>query len=228
MPLTSVTRLPGGITNQGVDAGLADLRKEFAGVYVTYFDDFIPFTAANYTVTGTGSAAQIAGAAGGQISVISSAGGEQALQPIVFPFTLEATKDFFFQARAMIDDASLSGFFIGISAADISPYASAPTDGLWFRKTAGATGVTATLRAGSVDIATALFVNNPVAGVMYDWSFAYTPQDGVLRAAISGLGAMRLIPSAPLPTVAMAPNISSFGAAARTLACDYIYAAKGR
>ena len=68
--------------------------------------------------------------------------------------------------------------------------------GIYFRKTAGVTSITATLRAASVDVASYLFTGPLVANTMYDFALAYTPQDGVLRASISGLGAARLTPSA--------------------------------
>src|SRR5262245_50251385 len=226
--LSSITRFPGGVGNMSLDSGLADLREPFDGAYVTFFDDFTPYTAANYTVTGTGSAAQVAGGQGGRITVISSAGGEEALQPAYLPFDLNASKgELFFQTRLMVDDATLAGFFAGLSVADTSPYASAPTDGIWIRKTAGTTNAVATLRVGGVDIATGA-LPAMTALTLYDIGFAYTPSDGVLRAW-QGLAQVRLTPATfPSSAVPVTPNLSSFGAAARTLTVDYLWAMQSR
>lgn len=226
--LTSVTRFVGGVGNVTGDQPLIDLRKPFEGLYVTFFDDFLPYTAANYVVTGAGSAAAVVNADGGRINLISSAGGEQSIQSVAYPFTLAAGQDLFYQARFMIDDANLSGFAMGFGAADTTPYATAPTDGVVLRKTAGAVGVTATLYAASVAVASGVISNPLVAGTMYHAGIAFTPQDSALRVTINGIGAVRLLPAAPLPTVPMAPFVSSFGAAARTLQLDYLYMAKGR
>jgi len=226
--LASITRYAGGVGNVSPDVGLADLREPFDGAYVTFFDDFLPYVAANYTVTGTGSAAQVAGGAGGRIGIVSSAGGEQALQPALLAFDLNtAAKELFFQCRAMVDDATLSGFLIGLTVADTSPYASAPSDGVWIKKTAGTTNAVATLRVGGADIATgALPVM--VANQMYDFGFAFTPAEGILRAW-QGPALVRLTPPTfPSSAVPLSANISSFGAAARTLTADYVWAAQSR
>jgi len=227
MALSSVTRLPGGIGNMPVDHALADLREPFDGAYTTFFDDFVPYVAANYTVTaGGGAVAQVTGGAGGRITIINAAGAETAIQPAILPFDLSLAKDLFFSTRLMIDDATLSAFFVGLTAADTSPYVSSPTDGIFVKKTAGTVNPSATLRVGGVDIATGA-LGAMVAGQMYDVGFAYTPQDGALRAFAAG--AVRLIPSTlPVSATPLSANISGFGAAARTLTVDYVAAYQGR
>jgi hypothetical protein len=102
---------------------------------------------------------------------------------------------------------------------------SAPTDGIWIMKTAGQTNPVANLRAASGTIVTAA-LPAMVANQMYDVGFAYTPADGALRAFL-GTGQARLSP-VTLPAVPLSINISSYGAAARTMTVDYVWAAKSR
>lgn len=226
----TVTRFQGGVNNQSPNWPLANLAVPFVGTYAQIFDDFLPYAATDWTVTGAGTVAQVANGDGGQIAVTSSAGGEQAMQRTLLAFTPSLTKDFFFSVRGMIDDTGLSGFFIGLSVADTSPYATAPTDGIFWKKTAGAVNAAATLRIGSVDVASAVMPYPLAANVMGDIGFAYSAGEGVLRAFI-GPAAVRLMPAsglAQLPAVPMSTNISSYGAAARALTVDYTYIAKGR
>ena len=229
MPLTSVTRLPGGLSNQPVSSIFADLKQPFPGTYAHYFTDFLPFVAADWTLTGTGSVAAATVGSGGLININSLAGAEQSMQSAILPFVPAITKELFFSARIAVDNAGLSGFFAGLVALDGTPYASSPTDGIFIKKTAGVTNATATLRVAGVDVAVQVMDVSFVAGTFVDVGFAYTPTEGALRAFV-GDAAVRLAtnPASFGAAIQMAPALSSFGAAGRTLAADYVYVAQGR
>lgn len=243
--LTSVTRFPGGVNSQRADGMHADLRVPFVGAYAQFFDDFMPYTAGNYVVTGTGSIAQAAAAAkanenGIALVTTPAGGGEQALQSqgTTLPFAFAANKELFVGARIALDDATLGGFLIGITGAATAPIGTPATDGVYFVKNSSGQPSLFVRSAG----ATVASVVAPQAvtlanGAWYDVGVTFSPVDGILRGfAVGAPGTVGTVVSLPLPAgmtfpiVGLSPNFSVIGTAAGARACqlDYLWAAKSR
>lgn len=242
--LTSVTRFPGGVNAQRPDGAHADLRVPFIGNYAQFFDDFMPYTAGNYVVTGTGSVAQAAAAAkanenGIALVTTPAGGGEQALQSqsTTLPFAFAANKEMFVGARMAIDDATLGGFLIGLTGAATAPIGTPATDGVYLVKNSNGQPSLFVRSAGSV-VASVVAPQSVtlVNGAVYDLAVTFSPVDGILRGFIFSPSAVGTALSMPLPAgmtfpiVGLSPNFSVIGTAAGARVCqlDYLWAAKSR
>ena len=111
----------------------------------TYFNDFDTYAAGDWTLSkngGTGVQALAAGA-GGLLVDTNTAGATDMLQNqlTVASFAPTATKDAWFGCRLKLDDATLSTVLAGLYTVKSTAATTAPTDGFWFKKTAGATPI---------------------------------------------------------------------------------------
>lgn len=141
-----------GSTPQSYTAGISTAQKgtvlqKFGAPdpfkYVVDYDDFITYTAADWTVTETQAGATqavAAEAAGGNIVLTNSAADDDVnmLTRTQEVFKWAADKRMFFKCRFKVSDATQSDVAIGLSITDTSPVASAPTDAFYFLKTDGA------------------------------------------------------------------------------------------
>jgi hypothetical protein len=234
MPLSSITRFPGGVGNVGPGDAFADFRQPDPFNYNLNFTDFNDFIATNWVVGAGGSVALAAGVDGGVINMVSgaTANTEQDIQygsgAAVLPFTPDLTKDLWFAARVRLDNVALGLLHIGLDVADPDPILTAPTNGIYIRKAAGGLP-TAVLRIGGVDVAT-VAMGAMADNVWYEFVIAYTAANGVLNV-FQNNGAYRLATNpAALPAVPLGVNlsVSNSTAVARTMGVDYVLAAKQR
>ena len=186
---TLSSSFPNGVNNCDpyqtmAQAGTPD--PTFAAVWA---DDFLNYTAANYTntVVGTGAASQVASAAtygaGGYEVLTTSAGATDAVyqQLATAPFLLNTSSNLgvhalFFKAKFQLSDATNCDFYCGLMAVSTTPL-SGTVDGVYIQKLTGQTGFTLQVVSGGVVLQSvplpALCVAaaaTPIElGIMVDW-----------------------------------------------------------
>jgi hypothetical protein len=233
MPLTSVTRFPGGSTNLNVGDVMADLKMQHPGLYTDYDNDFITLISADWTSAGTGTAAAlVANADGGVLSIVSATAAEEDFTFNNKAVTPALTRDMYFSALVQQTgtDATAAALLVGMTVADATPIATPPTDGIYIRKAAASTQVVAVLRIGGVDVSTV----NMGQWALNTWSemgFVYTAANGILNAFMGG-GQYRLATNpAAFPAAGLGPNFSigpGASGAAQTLQIDHVMFGKGK
>lgn len=225
-----VTRFPGGMTNVAENALFADLRMADPTFIHTYFNDFDQFIAADWVVTETqaGATQALTAGDGGLLALVNSAADNDlnAIQKTPAAFSFTAGKKAFFKARFKVDDATQSDIAIGLQVVDTTPLD--VTDGVYFLKADDAATVDVICRkdattGSNTATAIATLVNDTYIelGWYYDGvDKVYYGVDGVVKGSISGAAAY--LPDT-VTTVSIA--VQNGSAAARTLTCDYVFAA---
>lgn len=106
-----------------------------------FFDDFFRYTAGDWVITtteaGAGDATEaIADEANGVLLITNDAADNDldALQLAKETFKLTVGKKLMFKMRFKVDDATQCDLVLGLHIRDTSPFASAPSDGIFFRK----------------------------------------------------------------------------------------------
>lgn len=226
----TVTRFPFGVTNAGQDAIFADLTMSDPTLYHTYFNDFDTYTAGDWVVTETDSAATQALTAGdgGLLLVTNTAADNDlvALQKTPAAFSFTAGKKAFFSARFKVSNATQCDFVMGLQVVDTTPLD--VTDGVYFLKADDAATVDIVCRknasTGSTS-ASAIATLSDDTYVVLAWYY-----DGVSKIAYAVNGSVLGSISATsdyLPdtvcTVSFA--LQNGNAVARTMTVDYVYAA---
>lgn len=144
------TRFPNGLTNVveertfGYYPYLDELKSH------RYVNDFDNFTAANWTITktGTGTTAIVAGDGGLLALTNTTASGDLIELQLPFAtFSYTAGKRLVFKSLVQVDDATNAEFFIGLQNTNTD--ATAATDGTYFHKASGATTIDFVTVSGS-------------------------------------------------------------------------------
>lgn len=102
-------------------------------------DDFGDYSTSNYTATLNSGTVALSTALPNGVAVVTSAAAatETTIQKIVV-WNLHATKVLWHETQLNIGDADVGDVFVGLTIADTSPIAGAPTAGIWFIKATGA------------------------------------------------------------------------------------------
>jgi len=229
---SQVTRWVNGVNNVADNNILADFGMPDPSKWIVHFEDFINYTAADWTTTavGTGTTAQADVNGGVLVSTTSGASGDSRYtQKIGRSFLLSSSKRAFFKARVKIDNVATSSMILGLQLSDTTPKDA--TDGIYFYKNS----------ANSVDFYVrkdASTGSNSVSGVatmvndtFMEFAWAYDPVDQLVYYAIDGVvkGSLSAT-SAYLPDAQLS---ISFGfetnaAATRAGTVDYVLAALER
>lgn len=138
---------PAGVSTAAKGTTLQQMGVPDPFKYIIDSDDFLTYTAADWTVTETqaGATQAIASeAAGGNLVLTNSAADDDVnmIYRAQEVFKWEPTKRLFFKARFKVSDATQSDVAVGLQISDTSPIASAPTDAFYFLKTDGAATMT--------------------------------------------------------------------------------------
>ena len=135
-----VTRFPNGVTNNAQSDIFADMLGNDPTKYHTYWNDFDVYTAGDWVVTETDSAATEALTAGdgGLLLITNTAADNDAvtLQKTPASFAMTSGYPAFFKARFKVSDATQSDLQFGLVIVDTSPLDA--TDGIYFQKDDGA------------------------------------------------------------------------------------------
>jgi hypothetical protein len=154
--MSSPKRFTNGVTNVASDKPMGQLLVPDPTSIHMFFDDFDVYTAGDWTVTETDASATeaLADGDGGQLLLTNTAADDDlvALQLAKESFTLESGKKLWFTTRVKVSDATQSDVVVGLHVTDTSPVASAPSDGVYFRKDDGDTNWDFEVRASSAQV----------------------------------------------------------------------------
>lgn len=225
-----VTRFPAGVTNAAENAVFADLRMPDPTLFHTYFNDFDQFVAADWVVTETqaGATQALTAGDGGLLALVNSAADDDlnAIQKTPAAFSFTAGKKAFFKTRVKLSSAIQSDMTIGLQVVDTTPLD--VTDGIYFLKADNAATVDFICRKDATTGSTsAAAVATMVDDTFMELAWYYDGDskvfyaiDGVVKGSLSATSAY--LPDT-ITTVSIA--VQNGDANARTLTCDYIYAA---
>tara|TARA_R110000796_G_scaffold206509_1_gene322844 strand:+ start:447 stop:1163 length:717 start_codon:yes stop_codon:yes gene_type:complete len=195
-----------------------------------YFNDFMVYTAGDWTITttedGTGSATEaITSGAGGQFLITNAAGDNDAdfFNLKGESFLIDGTKRAFFSARWKVSDATQSDIVMGLQITDTTPLAA--SDGINFRKDDGDALLdfvvekdsTETLTAGVATLADNTFITT---------SFFIDPNAALVYYSINNAEPVGVV-NTNLPDneeLTVSFGIQNGAAAAKTMTIDYVTA----
>ena len=228
---TNVTRYVNGINNVADNNILADFGMPDPTKWITHFDDFINYTAGDWTITAVGSGTSAQGdGLGGQLVVTTSgaSGDGRWAQKLGRSFVLSSGKRAFFKARLKIDNVATSSLLVGLQLNDTTPEDA--TDGIYFIKQS----------SNSIDFVVrkdATTGSNSAAGVatlvndtfielawFYDGEGScYYAVDGVVKGSIAATSAFL-----PDTTLSVSFGFETNAVATRAGTVDYVFAALER
>ena len=228
-----VTRFPDGINTELGNSFLADMPFIDPTKFITFFDDFLTYNAADYTITETGLATQaLVDGQGGALLITNAAADNDAsfsqLNGEAFKFV--AGKKTVFKARFKVSDATQSDWVVGLQITDTTPLA--VSDGVYFVSADGAAtaGIAAASTANGLDSAKAnVFTaqDNVFIDVIFYWDGAeltYKMSDGTTEQ--TGWLDTTSVPLATDLTISY--GIQNGEAVAKTMTIDYILAVQER
>lgn len=223
------TRFPNGLTTAANGETLGNFILPDPTKAHVYFEDFDYYTAADWTVTETGTATQaLTDVDGGVLLITNSAADNDASfsQKVGESFLFEAGKELWFKARFAVSDATQSDVVIGLQITDTTPLA--VTDGVYFIKPDDAAAMNFVVVKDST-ASTASAITTVVAATYMTVGFYYNGSDSVSYFVNDvKLGSL---PVTNLPndeTLTISFGVQNGAAAAKTMSVDYILAAKER
>lgn len=196
--------------------------------HTRWFDDFHAYTAGDWTLTETDSAATeaLTSGHGGQLLVTNTGADNDvtSLQYGTTSFVMAAGRKFWMEWRVKASEATDFELFLGLSATDTSPIASLPTDGVYFYKADDAATWAFHTRGSSAAIVTNSGIATLAANTFQTLGMWYNGgtivevfADGV-QVASQDLAFASLFPTAAM-RVTMACQAGA--AAAKTMTVDY-------
>lgn len=238
--LAQPTRFPTGFTNVN--------KQNIFGYYPNgdllkshiYNNDFDIFSAANWTITktGTGTTALVAGDGGLLAITNTTASGDLIeMQNTVATYSYTAGRRLIFKSLLSVDDATNAEFFIGLQNTNTD--ATAPTDGTYFHKASGSTNIDFVTVSGST-VTTIAAVATMTAATLTGFGFFYDGKSEIkiyVNSQVSSqptiaapLGFTLNNPSSALPTgnLNITVMVKNGTAAARVLTLDAIEVMKER
>jgi hypothetical protein len=226
------TRFPNGVGTRKRPDPLYMYTHPDPTDFHRFFDDFDTYTAAQWTVTvtGTGTNALVAGDGGLLASATSGANNDTVFtQKATEGFSFEAGKPAWFKWRGKVD-ALTSTVAIGLQVTDTTPLD--VTDGIYFLSTVTTGAVTILCRkdatTGSISGTGMTLVANTTTELGWYWdgkSEVQYYQDGVQKGTLAGVTTATYLPDT---TTTPSFGIQTNSAAVKTLTTDYILAAKLR
>lgn len=221
-----VTRFPGGVGTVSDASLLADLPFPDPTRYHTYMDDFGDYTATEWIVSGTGTAALVPNGPGGVLLLTNTALEDAltALQKSPAVFSPSTGKKLFFKARFKVGEAIQSDFVFGLQIIDATPLDA--TDGFYFSKVDGSASVSLVSRNNATTGSTSAVVGTMPSNSYVD---AFMMFDGAnkLVGEIAGtrvaLDITNYRPDAAALAVSFA--IQNGEAVINTMSIDYIFVA---
>ena len=193
-----------------------------------YFNHFDTYAAADWTITDTGVNTRVCTDADGGALLITNAAADNDvsnMQLVGESFTFESGKKLWVKYRITLNDDDQNDCLVGLSVLDTSLIASAPSDGIYFRKDDGDDDWDFTIRASSASvIEVSNFGTATTSAVVLGYYF-----DGVdtfeywFNGVKIGESTTTAFPTTAL-SVSMA--IQNGEAVAKTLTWDYVLAEK--
>lgn len=232
-----------GVTNVNGSTTLGSFTAPDPTRNHTWFDDFDDYTAAQWTITETGTGTRAVGNIDGGVLVITNAAADDDANFLqwsgntsgatVETFKWEASKAMWFKARLKISDATQSDLVIGLAITDTTPLD--VTDGLFFIKADGST--TLTFRAEKNNTASTVTTATLADDTYFTVGFAYLPngddnQGGAVLdvfyndVRVGSLTTFTNFPDDEELTITF--GIQNGEAVAKVLSLDYLLVSKSR
>lgn len=145
---------------------------------ISYFNDFHVYAAGDWTVTGSPTNALV-DVRGGALQMTAANTTNDTLSQIQLSkegFVIQSGKKAWFKARVKMAAASAGDMVVGLYVADTSPVASAPSDGIYFRKDDGDANIDFTVNVDSAAAVSTTAIGTLVADTFVTLGFYY---DGV-------------------------------------------------
>jgi hypothetical protein len=227
-----VTRFGEGVTNVDVANIFASLRTMDPSAYHMYFNDFDNYVAGDWTTDTVGAATEaLQDADGGRLLLTNAAADND--RDFLFlngeAFLMATGKPAFFKALIQPNLVVEADIFVGLAPNVADPVGTAPTDGVFFRCDDGDASLDFVATKDSVAV-TDLAVATLVAATDVELAFYW---DGIDRIwyAVDGTVTGYITPGVSFPDdEELTPffGIQNGEAVAKTLAIDYLLAAKER
>ena len=150
--MSSPFRASNGITNVASSNFMGQALNLDPTLTHRYFNDFDVYAAADWTITDTGANTRaLTNADGGALLITNAAADNDVsnMQLVGESFTFASGKKVWVKYRITLSDATQSDCVVGLCILDTTLIASAPTDGVYFRKDDGDTQWDFTVRASS-------------------------------------------------------------------------------
>jgi len=226
--MSTPTRSPNGISTDTQNGPLGMFILPDPRSVHQYFDDFDTYTAANWTVTETGTATQALNNSDGGVLLVTNAASDDDASfsnKVGESFLLASGKKAWFDCRFKVSDATQSDVVIGLQITDTAPLA--VTDGVYFLKADASPTMNMLVTKDSVSTTTA--VHTMVSDTYVRLSFYYNGIDAIKVFADGvhvGTSVVTNLPDDEVLTVSF--GIQNGEAVAKTMSIDYIMAAKER
>ncbi|TXH48511.1 MAG: hypothetical protein E6Q97_24610 [Desulfurellales bacterium] len=237
-------RFPFGVTTASKQETLGFFGLPDPTKWHVFFDDFVRFAAAEWTITtteaGASSATEALGdAAGGVLVVTNDAADNDAdfFQKVGESFLMATGKKTIFKARFKVSDATQSDLVMGLQITDTTPLAAGgdgATDGIFFQKDDGDADLDFYVQKNTT---TGQLIETAFATIADDTyltlGFAYDGRKTVHLFKDDSLVASVDLTSTPTDYLPDTELTVSFGiqngeAVAKILTIDYIFAAQER
>ncbi len=201
----------------------------------TWFDDFDQYTAADWTITETGTGTRAVGNLANGILVVTNAAADNDANFLqwsgntsgatVETWRFASGKELWFKTRFKISDATQSDFVIGLQITDTTPLA--VTDGVYFRKDDGSTTLSMLVTKNSTSTTTtvATLANDTYVSVGYYYNGGNAIDIYVNDVRI-GSSVTTNIPDDEEMTISF--GIQNGEAVAKVLSLDYIFVSQER
>jgi hypothetical protein len=233
---SNVSRYVNGITTVADNNILADFGMPDPTKWINYFNDFVNYTAADWTITkteaGAGSATHVlTDINGGALLITNDAADNDNVlyQKVGECFLMSSSKKAFFKARLKVSDATQSDLVVGLQVTDTTSLD--VTDGIYFLKADGVATLDVFCRKDATTGSnTAAAIATLVSDTFIELAWYYDGEgslyyavDGVVKGSISAAAAY--LPDTEL-TVSF--GIQNGEAVAKTMTVDYVFAALER
>ncbi len=230
------THFPRGITNVSKDTLAGAFPAPWRPAVIEYFNDFMTYSAGDWTITtteaGAGDATEAlsssAGAAGGWLVVTNDAADDDNdfFQLVGEAFRWSSTTPMWFGARFKVSDATQSDVVFGLQITDTSPLD--VTDGFTFIKADGSTTMNFLVEKNNTATTTA-------AGTLADNTFVtvgffYNPLDGLFHIFWNDVEVATSVATNAVDDedLTVSFGIQNGEAVAKVLTVDWIWAAQAR
>lgn len=241
----SPARFPFGLTTAAKGENLGRFGMPDPTKWHVFFDDFVRFVAADWTITtteaGAGSATEALGDVAGGVLVVTNDSADNDndfFNKVGESFLLASGKQTIFKARFKLSDATECDWVMGLQVTDTTPLAAGGdgvTDGVFFQKDDGTTNIdlycqkdTTTGQTSKAACTTAAADDTFMSlGFVYDGKSTIRIYKDDSQVAALDLTAT---PTTYLPDTELTISfgVQNGAAAAKVMTIDYIFAAQER
>lgn len=237
----SPARFLNGISTARINTPWANFIEPAPGACHKFFDDFDRYVAGDWTITTTTGSNALAAGNGGIIALATAAADNDIQHMLKNPasFAFSSGNQFWFSARIHTTDIADSTVICGVQTGGT---AFAPTDGVFFEKADLSAVWTLKVRASSTTTTltfptTANAVNSTyqtlsfyydgrTVPTLYGWVDTDSAPDANQDVdSLVGMVSTQTLTNLPSANLSVAMGIKAGAAAAKTLRCDFLFAA---